>query len=179
MPREPTQLQILDRMCLASKLHQALLCLFVAIHVVPIYSPQSRRSINELSMMRECTHPSAACRPLIGSAGPLISTRGTSAICSAPTQRSLCSSRCGIYLISLHAHQALKHSLSVFDRSCVKPREQKGLIHSPSEQLHFKDPLQYDCPTRALLQDIPYACKDVMRQVSRSHARQRGARQAA
>ena len=47
-------------------------------------------------------YPSAACAPLMGSAGPLIRMRATSDCCSAPTQRSLLSSLSVMYCMRLH-----------------------------------------------------------------------------
>ena len=52
-------------------------------------------------MQRSGAYPSAACAPLMGSAGPLIRVRATSECCSAPTQRSLLSSLSVMYCMRL------------------------------------------------------------------------------
>ena len=51
--------------------------------------------------LTDSAHPSAACAPLIGSAGPFIRMRGTGDSLMAPTQRSLLSSRSVMYWIFL------------------------------------------------------------------------------
>ena len=60
------------------------------------------------------TYPSAACAPLMGSAGPLMRMRGTSEFWMAPTQRSLLCTLSVMYWMSLHAekdsHQAVSSS---------------------------------------------------------------------
>ena len=52
-------------------------------------------------MQQREAYPSAACAPLMGSAGPLIRMRATSDFCSTPTQRSLLSSLSVMYCIRL------------------------------------------------------------------------------